>query len=331
MQKSNFKMIIFGVALLVILSLAIFTSFSFNKNNKKSPAIFPKKTSFSSSSSTASGSDMPISNSSSSVYTVQEIKNMPASKFKQLKGKEILLKGYIVDAVRGLGCTDYVILTDYKYVNSYLKAIKEGSFLGRFAVPVLLAKIEVDYENNKFYPTTYAIYKGHFFDSRWTKKCPNLSKAFFIDGKVKELVPARPKIHLEKTLNSGCVIINGRLLLPPLKVSYNGEKVFVNNISYSPLATEKYQGVTINTFARRKDDFNSLVKVLKKGRLVIKGGNIYGETLSQCDKEALREVGKICSSSFSRADKVKMIKKILGCSTNAANDILNTGCASFVF
>src|SRR3989338_10886125 len=53
------------------------------------------------------------------IYSVKEINDLFQINSENLKNKSVQLKAYVVDGVRGIGCHDYSILTDYEYVEIF--------------------------------------------------------------------------------------------------------------------------------------------------------------------------------------------------------------------
>jgi hypothetical protein len=95
--------------------------------------------------------------------------------------------------VRGTGCHDYTILTDYDYVeifkNRYDSKLtttqqKEAQELAKQA-PVIYSGMMLSVPKEIF-PTQAGVYEGHFYDSEM-KKCDNGEKRFVIEKKIQEL------------------------------------------------------------------------------------------------------------------------------------------------
>ena len=249
------------------------------------------------------------------IYTVSEVKNLSNNQKRQLLGKKIRLKAYIVDAVKGVGCEDYVILTDYQYVDLYKKQYQNDLSMSErlkiVRIPLLKAKVKVPYGDSNFYPTVYAVYRGHLADAKLVRQCPKLKNSFVIEGKEKEIIPRRSFPYQEKVLDTGCLIINGKLLRPPLKLVLENNRISVNGIAYEPLETAHYQNITVETAELRKNHFQNLVNSLKKKRLIIVGGDRY-EVWQHCNKNVLKEIQKtIYNSSLSREEKIKKLEQIL--------------------
>lgn len=128
------------------------------------------------------------------IYSVKEINDLFQDNSEILKIKPVQLKAYVVDGVRGIGCHDYSILTDYDYVeifknryDSKLTAAqqKEAQELAKQA-PVIYTGMTLSMPKEIF-PTQAGIYEGHFYDSELQKMCDDGEKRFVIEKKIQEL------------------------------------------------------------------------------------------------------------------------------------------------
>lgn len=129
------------------------------------------------------------------VYSVKEVVELIKSDPASLKGKSIQLEAYVVDAVQGFNCEDFWILADKEYVQAFndrynwklskeqcQKALEESQ-----RAPVLQTGRSLAL-SKKYYSTTHAIYRGHFYDKWAAKNCAEGWKRFVIDEKVKEII-----------------------------------------------------------------------------------------------------------------------------------------------
>ncbi|MGE5197317.1 MAG: hypothetical protein ACM3IL_02310 [Deltaproteobacteria bacterium] len=123
-------------------------------------------------------------------YGVAEALKILNTSPERFKGKDIFLKAYVVDGVMGLGCDDYYVLTDAEYAENYAKRYNQGGLTEYEKeiiknTPILFSGPTLSMPKEIF-PTRYAIYRGHFFDSNLTP-CQNGARRFVIIGKDKEL------------------------------------------------------------------------------------------------------------------------------------------------
>ncbi len=125
-----------------------------------------------------STSNVPSVNNENKVYTVKEVVSLLKTNPNSLKGKSIQLEAYVVDAVDGLDCSDFQIMTDKEYVEAFnnrynnelseserSKAVEESK-----AAPVLLTGRTMAMPGG-FNPTYHAIFQGHFYDKWTTETC----------------------------------------------------------------------------------------------------------------------------------------------------------------
>ena len=179
------------------------------------------------------------------IYTVQEVVDILKSNRTVLKDKSIQLEAFVVDAVEGLGCQDYQIITDKEYVQTFKnrydnKLSQEERFnaiLQSKLAPVLQTGEALTVPEG-FFPTYHAIYQGHFYDPKMTKNCDaDAFKKFVIERKVKEIVATKQSNYRTKTFSTGIIIANGKYLQRPYEVTLKDYKVTVNGVLYEP-ATE---------------------------------------------------------------------------------------------
>ncbi len=250
------------------------------------------------------------------VFSVKQINEILKTNSKLLKNKEVQIKGYVVDGVRGLGCEDYEVLTDYENVSLYKRkydknlTLKEKLKIAK--MPLLKTGQTLTHHGDKnFYPTVYAIYEGHFYDDWVSKKCKDGYKRFVIDKKIKEIVPDKNFAEMSETINSGCLIKDGRPIIKPLKVELKNNVIRVNGFLYEPSKEDQIGNITLTTNQQRINKYNYLIEYLKKNKIIIYGGNRYESGGGVCSDEKLIRINKIITNkTISDAQKKEGLKKI---------------------
>lgn len=114
------------------------------------------------------------SNDENKIYTVTEAADLLKANPVFFKNKVIQLEAYVVDAVEGTGCNDYVIFADRKYT----EGPKSTSLL--LSGPTLTVSPDLS-------PVYHAIYQGHFYDESANACGADGWKRFVIDRKIKEI------------------------------------------------------------------------------------------------------------------------------------------------
>ena len=225
-------------------------------------------------------------NNENKIYTVKEVVDLLKTNPTSLEDKSIQLEAFVVDAVKGLGCNDYQIITDKEYVETFKnrydnklsqeernKAIEESK-----QAPVLLTGQALAMPEG-FFPTYHAIYQGHFYDKWATKTCGADSyKRFVIEGKIKEIVSAKQPTYRTKTISTGLIIANGRYIQKPYEVTLKDYKVTINGVLYEPPTEEQINRITEFTDDQRLKQWENLISVLERNGLIIYGGNKYEST-----------------------------------------------------
>lgn len=249
------------------------------------------------------------------VYSVEEITQILKTNPEFLKNKSIKIKGYIVNGVMGMGCEDYYMLSDYKNVDLYkqkydknLSAEEKNKIK---EMPILMTGRTLALPKD-FTPTIYAIYEGHFYDKWATKKCKDGYNKFVMDKKIQEIIPDKNFANLSETVNSGCVIGNGRINLKPLTITLKDNIIRVNNTLYEPSNKEQIGKNTINTNKQRINEYNNLVRYLKENRIIIYGGNRYESGGGYCEDNKVLAINDIVRGTESKTEKEKKLEKLIG-------------------
>lgn len=308
------KILLIGLGVVVIVGVLIFTLKATNQNPNSNSGNIPKI------------------NNENKIYTVKEAVDLLKTNPTSLKDKTIQLEAYVVDAVMGLGCNDYQILTDKEYVevfnnryNSKLsqeernKAIEESQ-----KVPILLTGQTLTMPEG-FYPTYHAIYQGHFYDKWATKTCGAGSyERFVIEKKVKEIVSTKQPAYRTKTISTGLVIANGIYIQKPYEVTLKDYKVTINEVLYEPPTEEQVSRVTEFTDDQRLKQWENLISVLERNGLIIYGGNKYKSTKWSYPLTLVSDIDTLMKSNKSAQQKREDLAKLLDTfpEDTTMNDIL---------
>lgn len=123
---------------------------------------------------------------SKDVYSVEEVLNILRTTPERFKGKDVFLKAAVVDGVMGLGCNDFLMLTDLKYVDLYGKkynqdlTIEEKEAIRN--IPIVISGPSLSMPKGITSMEGESIYRGHFFDNSM-KSCDEGWKRFVITDK----------------------------------------------------------------------------------------------------------------------------------------------------
>lgn len=148
------------------------------------------------------------------VYSVKEITDILKANPESLKDKIVQIKGYHIDAVMGMGCEDFMELTDAEYVDLYKSMNAPGLSQSqrddiaakvKAEVPILLTGQTLVMPKDIF-PTTYGIYQGRFYDTWATKTCQDGNQRFVIEKKIQELGASQDSFQV---WDDGTAYVNG--------------------------------------------------------------------------------------------------------------------------
>lgn len=123
---------------------------------------------------------------SKDVYSVKEVLNILSSSPERFKGKDVFLRATVVDGVRGLGCNDYLMLTDPEFVNLYKRkydrdlTAEEKEAIKN--IPIILSGPSLSMPKGIASMEGEGVYRGHFFDNSM-KSCKEGWKRFVITVK----------------------------------------------------------------------------------------------------------------------------------------------------
>lgn len=120
------------------------------------------------------------------IYSVKEVLAVLSASPDQFKGKDLLIRAEIVDGTRGIGCHDYLILTDPEYASLYRKQydphVSEEEMKAIKNIPRILSGPALAMPQGIFKNKGEGIYRGHFFD-QGMKPCEDGSMRFIIIDK----------------------------------------------------------------------------------------------------------------------------------------------------
>lgn len=132
--------------------------------------------------------------SSDKVYSVKEIVDLFKNDSDFLKNNRVRIKAYVVDSTKGTGCSSYMVLSDYEYVDyfknrydpklSVLEQRKSQEMASQ--APIIYTGITLDMPKDIF-PIESGIYEGYFYDKNLSLKCSGGKNRFIIDKKIQEL------------------------------------------------------------------------------------------------------------------------------------------------
>jgi len=119
------------------------------------------------------------------VYSVEEARDIMLLSPRQFMGKDIFLRAAVVDATDGLGCGDYLLLTDPEFAALYKSrydrdlTAEEKKILENIPIiksgPSLAMPKDIDYNPDD------CVFRGHFFDPG-LKACEQSWERFVITG-----------------------------------------------------------------------------------------------------------------------------------------------------
>ncbi len=261
------------------------------------------------------------------IYSVKEVADILKNNPEFLQNKQIKIKAYQVDGTRGIGCDDYLILIDYDNVELYKKRYQQNVSNLEKLKALQIPKIKTGESlgmSQEIFPAVYAVYQGHFYDKKLSSKCKNGYKRFVIDKKIKEIIPDKNFANLSETIQSGCLIANGRLINNPIKVELKNNTIKVNGILYEPTTEARVGKITMLTNDYILKRYRDLINYLKNNKIIIYGGDSYEGSGGYCEEYKLFEINKIIKSHYSSEEKKEKLAKILGspASFNAYDDML---------
>lgn len=262
------------------------------------------------------------------VYSVREIVQILKSRPEEVRGKTIKIKGYIVDTATGRGEGDFLVLTDREFTGIYQKDLwHEG--LSRSerrklkTMPIIRTGPALNMPQSVF-PTVYGIYRGHFYDDTATADFRNGAERFIVEEKIVELGIDAQSPGRSTAVNKGLVIANGKVLERPYRVVLKDRVIRVNGALYQPATEQDIPRITRKTDDDRLRQWESLVKFLQEGWLVVYGGNRYESIVWRFPSTLVADLNAALAAPGTIDDKKKAIARLLDMPDNspAIEDIL---------
>lgn len=242
------------------------------------------------------------------VYTVKAATALLKSNPEALRGESIQIEAYVVNAVAGLGCDDYQILSDS--TSTFLQpTLRTGQSL---ALP------------RDFYPTVHAIYQGHFFDSWAMRECgPEGYKRFVIEKKIREIVDGAPATSESITVATGVVIARGVYLQSPYVLKIQNHRLTINGVLYQPATEERAQRVTDATDAKLQKALQRLIASLRRNGLVIYGGDQYELSAPSYPPTLIADITALVQSTKTFDEKRSALAMLLDTPTQKGDPIID--------
>ena len=143
------------------------------------------------------------------IYSVQGLTDKIKADPDYFKDREIKVKAMSINAVPGLGCSDYSIASDLTS-EDYQSNIMPESMQNRPTI-------------NSVGIREYGIYTGHFFDKYWIKGC-NKPEMFVVTD-YKKVDINLPSLNKKETVSNGYIIFEGNLLRHPYEIVLDGSDI----------------------------------------------------------------------------------------------------------
>ena len=242
------------------------------------------------------------------VYSVREAAAKLSNDQGAFGDQTITIKAYVVDRTQGLGCDDFLMLTDQDQVEAYHGIYHLSPTDAKAAlqnIPILEA-MAIPHTN-----TVYGIYRGHFHDSKLMAECGDAGKRLVLEERLKEIQPETPGTEKVVVIDNGFLIVDGKYVQRPYRLELKNYRIKVNNILIWPYTEDQAAVVTMNSDKVGQIQFDQISMSLRGGYLILHHSSERGgSALLGMSKADMNAISEVVTGPYSREEKISRVSQI---------------------